>query len=233
MEGEIVKAHEEIEVREFRPTPDETLRSSSEMARALLRVVESSPQLQVTISGRKYLRAEAWQLIAAFAGCTVSVESVEELPDRGGFVARAVVYDRHGKIISRAESECSRDEPSWKDRPSFALRSMAQTRAVAKALRLVFAFVPALAGFQPTPAEEMESDETPSSEEQRRTIWALWKRHELENDVLRRLMLSMYGLSKTTELTSKQADELIKILRQPTQTILEIIEGGRTDEASS
>jgi len=41
--------------------------------------------------------------------------------------------------------------------PLFQLRSMAQTRACSKALRNVLAWVVVLAGYKPTPAEEMES----------------------------------------------------------------------------
>jgi hypothetical protein len=40
--------------------------------------------------------------------------------------------------------------------PLFQLRSMAQTRACAKAMRNAMAWVVVLAGFQPTPAEELE-----------------------------------------------------------------------------
>ena len=40
--------------------------------------------------------------------------------------------------------------------PLFQLRSMSQTRACAKALRNALAWVVVLAGFQPTPAEELD-----------------------------------------------------------------------------
>ena len=43
--------------------------------------------------------------------------------------------------------------------PLFQLRSMAQTRACAKALRNVLAWVVVLAGYKPTPAEEMTGNE--------------------------------------------------------------------------
>ena len=42
-----------------------------------------------------------------------------------------------------------------KPRDDYALRSMAQTRATSKALRQPLGFVMSLAGFDPTPAEEM------------------------------------------------------------------------------
>jgi hypothetical protein len=44
-------------------------------------------------------------------------------------------------------------------KPLFQLRSMAQTRAGARALRQVFAWVVVLAGYKPTPAEEMTGNE--------------------------------------------------------------------------
>ena len=44
--------------------------------------------------------------------------------------------------------------------PLFQLRSMAQTRACAKALRNVLAWVVVLAGYRPTPAEELDSNMT-------------------------------------------------------------------------
>jgi hypothetical protein len=44
-------------------------------------------------------------------------------------------------------------------KPLFQLRSMAQTRAQVKALRSIFAWVVVLAGYQPTPAEELTGNE--------------------------------------------------------------------------
>jgi hypothetical protein len=46
-----------------------------------------------------------------------------------------------------------------KSKPLFQLRSMAQTRAEAKALKQVFSWVVVLAGYKPTPAEEMTGHE--------------------------------------------------------------------------
>ena len=51
---------------------------------------------------------------------------------------------------------CMDDESKWSDKPLFQLRSMAQTRAQAKALRNVLAWVVVMAGYAPTPAEEMD-----------------------------------------------------------------------------
>jgi hypothetical protein len=65
-------------------------------------------------------------------------------------------------VISRASAECgSSDEldkygkPVWSNRPRYARRSMAQTRATGKACRLAFSWIMSLAGYEVTPAEEM------------------------------------------------------------------------------
>jgi hypothetical protein len=52
-------------------------------------------------------------------------------------------------------------------KPLFQLKSMAQTRACSKVLRQVFAWIVVLAGYRPTPAEEMTGNE--NFEEQRET----------------------------------------------------------------
>ena len=65
-----------------------------------------------------------------------------------------------GEVISSAEAMTTIDEPNWKTRPEFMLRSMAQTRASAKALRNVFAWIVVMAGLKPTPAEEMDGIQT-------------------------------------------------------------------------
>ena len=46
-------------------------------------------------------------------------------------------------------------EPDWQGRPSHMVCSMAETRAVSKVLSLLYKDVMAMAGFEPTPAEEM------------------------------------------------------------------------------
>ena len=103
-----------------------------------------------------------------------------------GYEAAAdAVLVSSGQIISAGEAMCLNDEERWSTRPKyewqtneetgrrhrvligeervplFQLRSMAQTRACAKALRNVLSWVVVLAGYRPTPAEEMiESGET-------------------------------------------------------------------------
>jgi hypothetical protein len=56
---------------------------------------------------------------------------------------------------------CTRSEGKWRTAGDYAIRSMAQTRAVSKALRLPLGFIMQLAGYSATPAEEIAADEQP------------------------------------------------------------------------
>lgn len=65
--------------------------------------------------------------------------------------------NKPGKKMPQRERVLVSDEPV----PSFQRRSMAQTRACAKALRNLFAWVLVLAGYKPTPAEELPVERVP------------------------------------------------------------------------
>jgi hypothetical protein len=50
---------------------------------------------------------------------------------------------------------CTRTESTWRSRDEFALRSMARTRAIGRALRAPLSPIAKLAGYGPAGAEEM------------------------------------------------------------------------------
>jgi hypothetical protein len=77
----------------------------------------------------------------------------------GGWEARVVAKTLNGQVVGAAEAMCTHSENTWRNRDEYALRSMAQTRAVSKALRLPLGFVMQLAGYEATPAEEMPTDD--------------------------------------------------------------------------
>jgi hypothetical protein len=60
-----------------------------------------------------------------------------------------------GAAISHAEAECRFSESNWKNSDSYAVRSMATTRAVSKVCRIALSSVMVMAGFAATPSEEM------------------------------------------------------------------------------
>lgn len=132
-------------------------------ADALMEVISQKPH-KVVINGEQYLEFEDWQTIARFYQCTVSVEWTKVLEvDKvfAGYEARAVVLDSKGIVRSSAEANCTVAEARWRGREHFQIKSMAQTRACAKALRNVFAWVVVMKGFRATPAEEFPEYEKP------------------------------------------------------------------------
>lgn len=137
--------------------PDVVLTEARKAASALGDVIRGKAK-PVMFNGEQYLEFEDWQTVGRFYGVAAKVVSTcpVQFGDVMGFEARAVVVRPDGAEISAADSMCLNDEPNWKQKPLFQLRSMAQTRACAKALRNVLAWVVVLAGYKPTPAEEMD-----------------------------------------------------------------------------
>ena len=84
-------------------------------------------------------------------------ETVVVEAGHGGWEARVEAV-RDGEVYSAGEMECRWEEEKWRTSDSYAVRSMAETRATSKAMRLSLSFVMSLAGFEVTPAEEIPTD---------------------------------------------------------------------------
>jgi hypothetical protein len=141
----------------FSGDPEQRLEAARRIANALAPIIERQG-LYVTISGKRYVLHEGWTTLGAMVGLFAYVTETRPTPERDGWEARVEIRRLDGTVLSAAEAECRRDEPHWQDRPSYALRSMAQTRASAKAHRLLLGWVMTLAGYEPTPAEEMTAE---------------------------------------------------------------------------
>jgi hypothetical protein len=142
--------------------PSMVLSEARRAAKVLTSIIEAKPN-KLSFNGKTYLCFEDWQTLGRFYGVTalcLSTKYIEygEGDDRiRGFEARAdALLVSTNQVISSAEAMCLDDERNWGGKPLFQLRSMAQTRACAKVLRNVLAWVAVLAGFAGTPAEEME-----------------------------------------------------------------------------
>jgi hypothetical protein len=134
-------------------TPGALVEQASAMATALAKVIETQ-KLYNTIQGKRHVRVEGWTTLGTMLGVLPREVSVTE--EWGVYTATVeLVRMADGAVLSRASAECG-DEGPWCDRPRFARRSMAITRATGKVCRLAFSWIMALAGFQSCPAEEME-----------------------------------------------------------------------------
>ena len=141
--------------------PTLVLAAAQRAASALKDVLARKPK-PVLINGEQYLEYEDWSLLGRFYGFTAGVEREPEPVELGGvrgFKATSVVLDVSGVVRSRATAYCMSDEERWEKAPTYQVASMAQTRANAKALRNVLSWVAVLAGYKPTPAEEMDGVE--------------------------------------------------------------------------
>lgn len=140
-------------------TPQEQVEKASEMAKVLQQVVNQADLAKSLGGKKKHLEYEAWQTIGQFFNCTPQTEWTRPIMDNDkiiGYEARVHVVNGEGRVIGAAESMCMRDEQNWKNKPLYAIRSMAQTRTAGKAMRSVFAWVAVLAGYSATPLEEMD-----------------------------------------------------------------------------
>lgn len=150
---------QELQVIEATIVPAERVSWGNAAAKELMKVVKEVGLSRKFGGDRPHLYAEAWQILGRFSGYSGLVDEPTEIYEEGkliGFKAQAHVYDRNGREVSRATSYTMRDEPNWKNKPMFQLASMAQTRALSKAYRLDLGWVAVLAGYSPTPAEEMD-----------------------------------------------------------------------------
>lgn len=147
---------EQTSIQLIKPSEDTDFAVAS--AKILVDIVEKN-NWSIALEGKKkHLMYEAWQTVGKYYGYTVKTGEANyvEYGDIKGFEAKAWVIDnKTGIEIGGAEAACLSDEINWKNKPLFQLKSMAQTRAGSKALRQILGFVAALAGYNPTPAEEM------------------------------------------------------------------------------
>lgn len=137
-------------------TPNDLITQATAQATALSRLIEDR-KLYSNIGGRKYVRVEGWVPLARMNGVIPRETQNEGQPD-GRYIARVqLVRVADGVVLTEASGECGGpDEPMWQNRPPYARRSMAATRATGKACRLAYSWVIALAGYEATPAEEMD-----------------------------------------------------------------------------
>lgn len=138
------------------------------------------------IKGKNYVNVEGWEFAGMATGISPIVKSVirEYLEGEIKYRAEVELVDANDKVVGWGMAICSNKEQSKKSFDEYAIASMAQTRAIGKAFRNKFAFLMKMAGYEPTPAEEVETngsvkaeikidpanDKKPATEEQLATI---------------------------------------------------------------
>lgn len=206
------------------------VQGAREMADALADVIERQ-RLAVAIQGRRYVKVEGWTTLGIMLGVVPrEVGTVEQDGVYTSTVELVRISDQG--TIARASAECgSSDEldrngnPVWANRPRYARRSMAQTRATGKACRLAFSWIMALAGYEPTPVEEMpdmrqpheeyekrDNDKIRSQSEEHRQIEVRLKELGLNRERVKDWCKKKWGVEHFNELTMRQYRELLSRL---------------------
>jgi hypothetical protein len=170
-ERRLVMSEETREVQPLEPAPPAppavigggvaTIEQARTVARELARVVEEC-QLYVTLRGsQRHVRVEGWLTLGAMLGLTAREVSCTE--SDGTYVAVVEVVNSRGHVLARASAECGAPDevdragrPVWSERPRYARRGMAVTRATSRALRMALGWIMPLAGYSGTPAEDVE-----------------------------------------------------------------------------
>lgn len=157
---EIVEA-EYVELGALRVAgPAGVIQRASGIATELKAIIDRQ-KLYSRIQGRNFVRVEGWSTMGAMLGVLPREVSAQRLEDGSYEAVVELIRVSDGAIIGRASAICGMDEKdskgrlTWGSRPEYARRSMAVTRATSKAYRLGFSWIMTLAGYEPTPAEEM------------------------------------------------------------------------------
>lgn len=129
-------------------------------------------KLYTDIKGKNYVNVEGWQIAGAFTGVFPVVENVENLSDGEIYKYRAEVslYDQSGAKVGSGVAICTNKEAGKKNFDEYAVASMAQTRAVGKAFRMKIGWLLKIAGYETTPAEEMDAVEAQTIEKSKSDV---------------------------------------------------------------
>lgn len=114
--------------------------------------------LSTKVQGKDFVNVEGWQYAGSRLGIVPRVVWTKDLSTDAviRFECRVELYDLNRReVIGSGEAECDSTESGKKFYARYAIKSMAQTRAVGKAFRNMLAWIIKAAGYNPTPAEEM------------------------------------------------------------------------------
>lgn len=150
------KAVAKVPVFNIKPS----LANTKKIATELTKFIKDN-KLSTMIAGKDYTMVEGWQFagsqlnLVAIPGEIKNVSTDTEIK----YVCSAQVFHiPTGTIVSRGFALCSNKESKKKSFDEYAIASMAQTRAIGKAYRNNLSWLMKLAGFEGTPAEEMDKD---------------------------------------------------------------------------
>jgi hypothetical protein len=139
----------------FALAPKAMIAQASNIANALKEIIVKQ-KFSVKLGAGEHVKVEGWQTLGTLLGILPKEKKVIRHSDGAYEAEIELVNMKTGVIVGGASSYCGMDEPNWAKKPEYARRSMAITRATGKAYKQAFGWIVHLAGFNPTPAEEMD-----------------------------------------------------------------------------
>ncbi|RDC62257.1 hypothetical protein AHMF7616_00848 [Adhaeribacter pallidiroseus] len=196
---------------------DETMHLAIDLAKFI-----KENKLYQNIQGKEYVNVEGWQYAGSRLGILPVVEHVINVSTDTELKYQAKVNLlnlRTEQVVGAGFAICSNKEQGKKYYQEFAIASMAQTRAIGKAYRNILAWIIRAAGYEPTPAEEMDysgnNQEAPKVEQPQVAV---------EPKAMKAVPVEAEKQPETTPATSvkyasaKQKEEIIRLLNNPVIT---------------
>ena len=133
---------------------DSMLKLSTELSKLI-----KEKGLSSNIQGKQFVNVEGWQFAGASLGLMPIITSTQDLSNETAIKYMATCEVRNittGQLVATGIALCSNAEKTKRYFDEYAILSMAQTRAIGKAYRNLLAWLMKAAGFEATPAEEMD-----------------------------------------------------------------------------
>ncbi len=133
---------------------DSMLQLSNELSKLI-----KEKGLSSNIQGKQFVNVEGWQFAGASLGLMPIITDTKDLSNETTIKYMATCEVRNivsGDVVATGIALCSNAEKTKRYFDEYAILSMAQTRAIGKAYRNLLAWLMKAAGFEATPAEEMD-----------------------------------------------------------------------------
>ena len=133
---------------------DSMLQLSNELSKLI-----KEKGLSSNIQGKQFVNVEGWQFAGASLGLMPIITDTKDLSNETTIKYMATCEVRNintGNVVATGIALCSNAEKTKRYFDEYAILSMAQTRAIGKAYRNLLAWLMKAAGFEATPAEEMD-----------------------------------------------------------------------------
>ncbi len=185
---------------------DSMLQLSNELSKLI-----KEKGLSSNIQGKQFVNVEGWQFAGASLGLMPIITETTDLTRRGTepgqveikYMAKCEVRNiTTGQLVATGIALCSNFERTKKGFDEYAILSMAQTRAIGKAYRNLLAWLMKAAGFEATPAEEMDFAVAEEPKKPTKKPVVEVEAEEFEQDIDRALIMGEIGkATKVKQLT--------------------------------